>query len=147
MLTKMHNTINSSQQCRKVKFKSNRSHSTQNGSNCHEQNKCIIKSCNCQPSSFPKFDYLLTFLLLLSYCTLDTEASAVDDLYRSRSKRYAQDEETTTTPEIPITNRPDTICNQGGRHECVCNRSLGDLDDKLLLCDRLLEVILCFIIV
>jgi hypothetical protein len=24
---------------------------------------------------------------------------------------------------------------------------LGDLDDKLLLCDRLLEVILCFIIV
>lgn len=60
-------------------------------------------------------------------------SNAVDDLYRSRSKRQA------TTVETSII-RPDTVCNQGGLHECVCNRSMGNLDDSLLICDRLLEV-------
>ncbi|KAI1725348.1 hypothetical protein DdX_02004 [Ditylenchus destructor] len=37
------------------------------------------------------------------------------------------------------TNRPDTLCNEGGEHECICNRSKGDLEGQYMMCDTFLE--------
>lgn len=39
-----------------------------------------------------------------------------------------------------IENRPDMLCNVGDEHECICNRLLGNLDNKYLSCDNFLEV-------
>lgn len=36
-------------------------------------------------------------------------------------------------------NRPDMLCNVGDEHECVCNRSLGNLDNNYLTCDNFLQ--------
>lgn len=119
--------------CKRVKFKSQPSTSTDDGSTLNQQHNSISGHPDCQPLSFLKSTHLLTFLLLLlSFCSTGVEASAIDDLYRSRAKRYLPNDDDPT--------RPDTVCNQGGNHECVCNRSLGNLDDRLLICDRLLEV-------
>ncbi|KAI6177422.1 hypothetical protein M3Y97_00905300 [Aphelenchoides bicaudatus] len=120
--------------CKRVKFKSvaQPSTSTQNGSKCIEQQKLININDNCLPS-FMKSCNLLILLLLVLSC-YSAKASAIDDLYRSRAKRHTSDE----TAELSVT-RQDTVCNQGGTSECVCNRSLGNLDDRLLICDRLLE--------
>uniref|UniRef100_A0A915D200 Uncharacterized protein n=1 Tax=Ditylenchus dipsaci TaxID=166011 RepID=A0A915D200_9BILA len=37
-------------------------------------------------------------------------------------------------------SRPDTLCNVGDEHECVCNKSMGDLDKKYMPCDYFLDV-------
>lgn len=42
-------------------------------------------------------------------------------------------------------NRLDMLCNIGDEHECICNRSSGNLDNKYLTCDNFLEVIIIII--
>lgn len=37
-------------------------------------------------------------------------------------------------------NIPDMLCNVGDEHECVCLRSIGNLDGKNLPCTAFLEV-------
>lgn len=77
------------------------------------------------------FNFLLILLLLVSV----VGGSAIDDLHKTRAERNPK-----TNEEEPPPKRPDTVCNKGSAHECVCNRSLGDLDDTVILCDRFLEV-------
>ena len=37
-------------------------------------------------------------------------------------------------------NRPDFICNNNGKHECVCSRFNGDLDNKVTECTQFIKV-------
>jgi hypothetical protein len=113
-------TMSSTQQFKKVKFKDDRS--TKDGSICN----IISRKYYCQV-------YCLLIILLLLSC-LPYQANAIS--YRSRIRRDTQNEEIV---EMPLPTRPDTVCNKGGPQECVCNRSLGNLDDRLLVCDRIVE--------
>lgn len=39
-----------------------------------------------------------------------------------------------------VAQRPDFVCNDGTSHQCVCNRSSGDLDYLEKPCENLIDV-------
>lgn len=132
----MNNTIGT-QRCKRVKFKNNQASRGHGSTSNNKQINISIQKYNCQLSTCPRPTYLLIFILMLSCLSPKTKANAIHDRHRSRLDEETKNSEVGETVLAP---RPDTICNQGGPHECVCNRSLGDLDNKLLLCDRIIEV-------
>lgn len=80
--------------------------------------------------SAPILQVLTAFLiaLLLFYVMISVTHAA--SLPVEKQKRPADQEQ----------KRPDYLCNVDADYECVCNRSLGDLDDKFMQCDSLIAV-------
>ncbi|KAI6229365.1 hypothetical protein M3Y95_00523500 [Aphelenchoides besseyi] len=84
---------------------------------------------------------ILLLLIVILCCVHGVQTNLVEDLHRSRVARGLVFKRENKTDEQHNTTslRPDTICNPSGEHECVCNRSMGDLDGRVSSCDNFLE--------
>ena len=95
---------------------------------------------------------------LVAFCFMLTFVSCVNAASRQRVTRRTTSffSTTTTTTRPPTTiddaaasridsfatnTRPDLLCNENTSYQCVCNRSMGDLDTRFFGCDNFLEAI------
>lgn len=80
---------------------------------------------------FSAINLLKSLLILLPVVLSILEAAP-----RRRGKTQQQQQ------QMLNNNRKDVVCNLGDDHECVCNRTMGNLDDRHLACHEFLEVFL-----